>query len=184
MGKLISSINITIDGFCGHEDAIADDEHHYFSANLLKQADCLLIGRVTYQLFEKFWPSAAENPALPKPIYELAQRLDTIKKVVVSTTLQKAEWKNTSVLNFANSETIDALKNKYTNLLIFGSPGLLTSLTQMGLVDEYYFTVQPIISGKGIKIFDELSLDDRMDLRHVDSKQFASGVVANHYSRK
>jgi dihydrofolate reductase len=182
MGTLISSINITADGFCGHLDAIADEEHHLFAIDILRQADLLLLGRQTYQIFEDFWPIAAKDKTLAKPIFEFAQLLDNTKKIVATTTLQKAEWKNTSILYLANSSTISDLKSNHKNILVFGSPGLLSSLTQQGLINEYYFTIQPIISGKGVRIFDKLSLESRLDLKLVKTMQFVSGVVTLHYS--
>jgi dihydrofolate reductase len=184
MGTIVSSINVTADGFCGHLDAIADEEHHVFAMDLLRQADLLLLGRLTYQLFEKFWPIAAQDRTLARPIFELAQLLDNIKKIVATTTLQKAEWKNSTILNLANSHTINELKTSHKNILIFGSPGLLSSLTQQGLIDEYYFSIQPIISGKGVRIFDKVSLENRVDLRHIKTLNFKSGVVTVHYSNK
>ena len=183
MGTIISSINVTADGFCGHLDAIADEEHHSFATDLLRQADLLLLGRVTYQLFEKFWPQAAQDTSLAKPIFELAHLLDNVKKVVVTTTLQKAEWKNTSILMSVNSDIVESLKATHKKILVFGSPGLLSSLTKQELIDEYYFTIQPIISGKGIRIFDKLSLDEKINLKLIQTKQFASGVLTVYYSR-
>jgi dihydrofolate reductase len=184
MGILISSINVTTDGFCNHIDAIADDEHHSFALDLLRQADILLLGRLTYQLFESYWPIAAQDKTLARPIYELARLLDNKTKIVVTETLEKAEWNNTSILELANQETINQLKAKYQHILLFGSPGLLSSLTKQSLVDEFYFTIQPIISGKGIRIFDKICLDNRVDLKHINTMNFKSGVVTVRYSKK
>ena len=73
MGKLISSINVTPDGFCSHSDVIADEELHQFATDLLKQADTVLFGRVTYELFESYWPLTAKDTSLPKSMNEFAQ---------------------------------------------------------------------------------------------------------------
>jgi len=183
MGKIISSINVTADGFCGHIDAIADEEHHQFAIELLRTADILLLGRVTYQLFESYWPIAAKDNTLPGSLFELAQLLDKKQKIVASKTLSKVDWNNSTILQNISSDTITKLKETDKTILIFGSPGLLSNMTEQGLIDEYYFTVQPIIAGKGKHLFEELKLGQRVNLRHIATKQSTSGVVTIRYDR-
>jgi dihydrofolate reductase len=183
MGKVISSINVTADGFCGHIDAIADEEHHQFATDLLERADILLLGRLTYQIFESFWPIAARDNTLPRPLFELAQLLDKKRKVVASKTLARVEWNNSTLLRNLCFETITRLKELDQTVLIFGSPGLLSYMTEQGLIDVYYFTVQPIIAGKGKHLFEELALGQRVNLRHLATKQSASGLVTISYDK-
>jgi dihydrofolate reductase len=183
MGKIIASINVTADGFCEHTDAIVEDEHHRFAADLVKQADLLLFGRVTYQLFEGYWPSAARDISLPKPVFELAQLLDNVKKVVASRTLSKVSWNNSTLLPDVTIDTITAIKQVHNHILLFGSPGLLSVMSKQGLIDEYYFTIQPMLAGKGHRIFDMVTLEQRLNLKYLETKKFASGVVTLCYGK-
>lgn len=182
MRKLISSINITPDGFCGHSDVVADEEHHQFAIDLMKSVDTVLFGRITYQLFESYWPLAAKDTSLSKPMFEFAQLIDNVNKVVASKSLTNVHWKKTTILKDINEDSINGLKRKAkTDILIFGSPGLISVLTNLGLIDEYYFSVQPLIVGNGKRLFETVGLDKRKNLRLSDTKHFKSGVVTLFY---
>ena len=180
MGKLISSINITPDGYCGHLDVVADEELHEFAMDLLKKADIVLFGRITYQLLESYWPMAAQDNSLPKSIYEFAQLIDKAEKVVVSKTLKTANWQRTAILQDLNKNTVQQLKEK-KEILIFGSPTIVSLLTKLGLIDEYYFSVQPILAGKGKRFFETFNLDNSRELTLIDRKLFKSGAVTLCY---
>ena len=88
MRKLIAAMNMTLDGFCNHEAMIADEEIHQHYNELLRNADTLIYGRVTYQLMESSWPSIVKNPTGNKPMDEFAVLIDNISKIVFSRTLQ------------------------------------------------------------------------------------------------
>jgi dihydrofolate reductase len=96
MGRLILSINMSLDGFADHTlfAATADDELHDFFGGLLDVTDIALFGRVTYQLMEEYWPRAHEDPRATRSMLDFADKFNAIPKVVFSRTLQKAEWKN------------------------------------------------------------------------------------------
>src|SRR5258707_417346 len=90
MGKIISQLNVTPDGYCGHSEVIADDELHDFASELLRNAQTILFGRVTYQLMESYWPVAAKDSSLPKSIFDFANLIDKMDKIDFSYgTLQK-----------------------------------------------------------------------------------------------
>ncbi|HXS36025.1 MAG TPA: hypothetical protein VN721_04955, partial [Flavipsychrobacter sp.] len=97
MRKLIASINVTPDGFCSHTTVIADEELHEYAVDSLKNADIGLFGRVTYQLFESYWPLVAKNRTDSQPEIEFADAVDNIDKIVFSKTLKSADWKNTTI---------------------------------------------------------------------------------------
>ncbi len=82
MRKLISSINITLDGFCNHTAVIADGALHENAIALFKHADVLIFGRVTYQLMENGWTKLVKNPSGNKPMDEFAVLIDNIPKIV------------------------------------------------------------------------------------------------------
>jgi dihydrofolate reductase len=90
MGKLIAAINMTLDGFCDHTAMVPDEETHQYFNDLLRDADALLYGRITYQLMEGYWPAIVQNPTGAKVADEFAVLIDDIPKIVFSRTLQRA----------------------------------------------------------------------------------------------
>ncbi len=101
---------MTLDGFCDHTAGIADDEIHQHYNELLRNADCILFGRITYQLMESFWPSVVKNPTGRKPIDEFAVSIDNIPKIVFSRTLKNVDWKNTTLRKEFLKEEVLELK--------------------------------------------------------------------------
>ncbi len=183
MGNIISNICITPDGFCSHTNAVVDEEHNEFAVNQIKKADALLFGRVTYQLFECYWPSAAKDNSLSESVSKLAQRIDSIHKIVFSKTLQQVTWNNSTILPSINIDAILKLKKDFErDLLIFGSPTVVAELTRLELIDEYWFTIEPMMAGKGVRLFDNINLDKIQNLKLTGTKMFKSGVVNLFYS--
>lgn len=179
MRKLIAAINMTLDGFCDHTAVIADDELHQHYNELLKNADALLFGRITYQLMESYWPSVVKNPTGSKPEDEFAVIIDNIQKIVFSRTLRHIEWKNTILKNEIVKEEISKLKKQSGKNIYAGSPGLIVTLTRLGLIDEYILCVHPIISGNGLPLFK--NINDRINLKLIQTKTFDSGAIVLSY---
>ena len=182
MRKLIAAINMTIDGFCDHTAVIADDELHENANELLKTADTILFGRITYQLMEKSWPPIVKNPTGNKSTDEFAVLIDNISKVVFSHTLKTVEWKNTRVVNNGIKEEVLKLKQQPGKNLLVGSPGLIVELTKLNLIDEYQLSVQPIVLGRGLTLFKNIR--NRIDLKLLKTKTLGSGVVVLYYERR
>ena len=182
MRKLIWAINVTLDSYADHEAVIADDELHYFFADLLNDVDVELFGRKTYQLLESFWPTAAEDPACTKGMIEFAGKINSIPKIVFSKTLKKAEWKNTKLVNGDAVAEVQKLKQQNGKSLSIGGISLANSLMHEGLIDEHLLLVQPIILGKGKHLFQ--NVNERRNLKLLDTKIFKSGVIALHYEKR
>ena len=89
MARIISQLNGTPDGFCGHSDVIADDELHEFASELLRNSGTILFGRITYQLMESYWPKAAKDISLPKSMFDFANLIDNADKIVFSKTASR-----------------------------------------------------------------------------------------------
>lgn len=184
MAKLISSFNITIDGFCDHRQSIPDTGHNVFANELLKHAGAVIFGRSTYRLFEAFWPKAATDPSLPEEMREFGQLMDAAQKIVVSNTIDEVSWKNTRLIHHLDKGGIETFKKEFPKgLLIFGSPGLLTSLIQEHAIDEYYFSVQPLIAGKGKRLFDQTEPENMQGLDFIGSQSFPAGITTLHYKK-
>jgi dihydrofolate reductase len=185
MRKLIASINMTLDGFCDHTAAIADDELHEHYNELLKTADTMLWGRTTYQLMESYWPDIVKHPTGNKPMDEFAVLADNISKIVFSRTLTHVDWKNTTLKREILKEEIVALKQQPDKQqagknILAGSPSVIVALTQLDVIDEYQLCVHPIIAGKGLRLFRDIH--ERIDLKLLKSTTFGSGAIVLYYA--
>ena len=180
MRKVIFAINITIDGYCGHETGIADDELHEYFTGLLRDADVDIFGRNTYHLMYPYWHDVAVNGSETEVINEFARTYDAMPKIVFSTTMQSVEWNNTTLLHGNLREEIMKLKGQPGKDILIGGLNIASQVAEWDLIDEYYFVVHPIIAGKGPRLFE--SVENRT-LKLVGQKMFGSGVVALHYKK-
>lgn len=180
MRKVIAAINMTIDGFCDHTYGIGDDELHTHYSELIANAGALLYGRKTYQLME-YWKSVAEAPVENQSEYDFALTIARIPKVVFSHTLKSTDWKNVRVAERSPEEEVNALKKEEGKDIYIGSPGLIASLTEAGLIDEYQLCIHPVIAGKGLPLFKNIS--NLIELQLRGTKTFGSGATILYYKR-
>ncbi|MDB5003618.1 MAG: hypothetical protein JWQ34_1843 [Mucilaginibacter sp.] len=185
MGKVISLINTTPDGFVDSQYVNADDEFHEFVHGLLAQTQTVAFGRNSFELFQQIWPAVLEKEGAPESQVLMAKALTDLPKAAYSSTLKTTTWKNSSIVKTIDQELINSYKQvNRKGLLTIGSPGLVAALTELKLVDDYYFCIQSTIAGSGnARLFDKIKLDTRQPLKLVDSKQLQSGVVIIHYER-
>ena len=175
---------MTLDGFCDHTAMIADEEIHEHYNELLRNADTLIYGRITYQLMESYWPSVVKNPTGNKPIDEFAVLIDNISKIVFSRSLQHVDWKNTELKKELIKEDILELKqsrNGGSKPILVGSPALIIAFAQLDLIDEYQLSVQPTIIGSGLPLFKNIK--DRINLQLLKTKTFGCGAITLYYER-
>jgi len=158
---------------------IADDEAHLSAIAELDAADTVIFGRVKYQLFADSWPAAAVDPTFPEAMHAYGRTINAKPKIVFSHTLQKAEWENTRLIREDAAEELTKLKQlPGGDLLIAASPTLTQSLMDRGVIDEYRLLLHPSVVGSGARFFPEGAW---LKLRLVESKRFASGIVAITY---
>ena len=132
-------------------------------------ADTMLLGRVTYQEFASYWPHQGSE-------VELADYMNTTPKLVVSTTLDRVEWQNSTLIKGNVAEELTRLKQQAgKNISITGSGTLVRSLLRDGVLDELRLLVHPIVVGRGKRLFPDMS--ERVELKLVDSQTFSTGVV-------
>jgi dihydrofolate reductase len=179
MRKLIAAMNMTLDGFCDHTAMIADDEIHQHYTELLRSADAVIYGRITYQLME-YWKSVVENPTGNKSMDEFAVTIDNIPKIVFSRTLKDVDWKTAKLATRDLKEEVLELKQQAGKDILVGSPSLIAALTQLGLIDEYQLGVQPTVVGNGLQLFKNIT--DRVDLKLLKTKTFGCGAVFFYYA--
>ncbi len=179
MRKLIAAINMTLDGFCDHTAIIADDEIHQHYNELLRNADTLIYGRITYQLMESYWPTVVKNPTGNKPTDEFAVIIEDISKIVFSHTLKNVEWKNAKLAKRGLKEEVIALKQQPGKDVLVGSPSLIVSLIELNLIDQFQLCVHPVIVGKGLPLFK--SINDKTIFKLIKTKTFGCGAIALYY---
>lgn len=180
--KVTFAINVTLDGYTDHTVMIADEEIHDFFTNLLDDVDMLLFGRVTYQLMESYWPTAENDPTATVSEKNFAKKFNALPKIVFSQTLQKAEWNNSRIARGNLVEEVMKLKKKPGKNISADSISIFQELMRHNLIDECWLVVHPLICPKGKRLFD--GVNNTINLKLVDTKQFASGAVALHYLKR
>jgi len=179
MRKLIMEMNISLDGCADHEVALADDELHDFAARQLDGVDLLLFGRVTYELMEGYWPHARDDPQATRSMKAFADRYNALPKVVFSRTLGKVEGQKTRLIMDHVFEEVVKLRQLPGKNMALGGISTCREFMRRGLIDEYLLLVQPVIWGKGPRLFE--GLEDRIRLNLIETRTFGSGVVVLRY---
>ena len=156
----------------------ADEDLHRHAAENLDQADALLFGRVTYEIMEAGWRQPARAGARPDWMEPFARTIDAAKKYVVSSTLDRVDW-NAELVRGDLGKAVQQLKWESGKGLLTGGVKLPLALAELGLIDEYEFVVQPVLTGHGPTLFAGLS--KRLDLKLVSRLEFGSGAVAMRY---
>lgn len=185
MRKLIFAINLTLDGCCDHTKGIADEEVHEYFTQLMRDVGVLVYGRKTYELMVPFWPDVARNHSGPtKAMNDFAEAFDSNQIIVFSRSLDRAERENTRIVRGDLENEILKLKEEPGKDISTGGVSIPSQLIELGLVDEYIFVVHPVIVGEGRRLFDDVSLPERLQLKLVESKTFKSGTVALRYVKQ
>jgi dihydrofolate reductase len=149
-----------------------NDEIAKFKYDELFASDAHLLGRVTYQGFAAAWPSRTDEQGF-------ADRMNSLPKYVVSTTLERVEWNNSHLIKNNVAEEISRLKQQSgQDILVAGSAALVNTLIEHDLVDEYHLLIYPIVIGSGKRLFKD---GTKTALKLVETKAFSSGVVAHIY---
>ena len=187
MRKIIVTMWITLDGFVagpnGEMDWIGeiyDDAMGKYEDDLVSSADTLILGRKTYESFAGSWPYVPDNPNASEGEKSYARKLNAMRKMVFSSTLESVEWNNSQLLKEVVPAEIEKLKQEPgRDMVIYGSAGLVRTLTDLGLIDEYQLLLHPIALGSGKPLFE--GIKDRAKLKLVNTKTHPSGVVVLYY---
>jgi dihydrofolate reductase len=185
MRKIISFMHISLDGFVsglnGEMDWIKVDEEIFdFVGKRISEGDTALYGRVTFQMMEDYWPTAADNPEATKHDIEHSAWYSKVHKVVVSGTLKSEGLTNTEIISDNLGDRINEIKQQQGNdILLFGSPTATHSLLQLNLIDGFWLFVNPIVLGQGIPLF--VDIKDKIKLDLVSTRRFSCGVTELNY---
>ena len=182
MGRLIVTERVTLDGvFDATSMAEWDFPFHSparmaFIASGIHESDAYLLGRVTYEMLAPGWSAMKNNEE------GIADKLNSMTKYVVSSTLREALWNNSTILPGDPVEEVRRVKERSgQNILVHGSGMLVRALLQAGLVDELQLLVHPSIQGAGKKLFHDGS---HTALELIDTQLLAHGVLALRYGPK
>jgi dihydrofolate reductase len=183
MRKVILDTIISLDGYyTSLKNEIDwfefDREEIDWSKEILRRVDAMLYGRVTYEEFSRFWPTATPSPEGFDS--EIIGQLNGITKYVFSGTLSETPWEPAVLIRDEPAAEVAKLKQQSgKDLVVIGSGTLVSALVRSDLVDEYRIRVRPIILGSGKCIF--VDQNARHLLKLVSSTTFRNGVVALHY---
>jgi dihydrofolate reductase len=153
-----------------------DPEWNAFVAGNARGESVLVFGRITYQMMAGFWPTPAALQSLP----EVAERMNSLPKLVFSRTLDRAEWRNTTLVKEDPSVAMRRLKQEAgPDMVILGSGTIVAQLAAAGLIDDYQIALTPIVLGKGRSMFD--GVGNRPTFKLTTSRPFANGNVFLRY---
>ena len=156
-----------------------DDDLKAFANAVHKDVDTILLGRKMSEDFLPYWNDVYDNKPNDQE-HEFSKLMVETPKVIFSKTLDKTEWKNTSIANGDLVEEINKLKSKKgKDMIVYGGSNFVTNLIKENLIDEYILFVNPVAIDKGLTIFSLVG--DQMKFELLESKSFKCGIVVLKY---
>lgn len=185
MRRLKLQMQLSVDGFAGTPEGGMDwmtwnwdEELKKYVGALTDPIDTVLLGRKMAEGFIPYWKEAAANASFPEPA--VARKFADVPKVVFSRTLSRSPWEGTELFPDASVEAINALKQREGgDLMVYGGAGFVGHLLELGVIDDYYFFINPTALGRGLPIFNQLSQRRSFTLR--EARGFSCGIVCLHY---
>ena len=183
MRKIIFMMSVSLDGFFEGPDReldwhLVDEEVHTHFNTELAVAGAFLDGRVTYELMADYWPSADQDPQAPAPIREFANIWREMPKIVYSRTLREAGW-NTTIVREIDAEQVARLKAEPGGDLMVGGAVVGAEFRRLGLIDEYWIYLHPVLLGSGRPAFS--NGQPFVGLTLAETRTFGNGVVRLRY---
>ncbi|MDD3618227.1 MAG: dihydrofolate reductase family protein [Desulfobulbaceae bacterium] len=181
MRRVIVSNFMSLDGFFAGPGGelnwfVWDDEMAEYVKAQFTEIDTLLFGRKTYQLMADYWPAA--KPPEEDPV--IIEAMNSLPKIVFSSTLNRAEWRNSRVVGGHIDEEVAGLKKQAgRDMVIFGSGTIVSAFTRSGLIDEYRIFVNPVVLGRGRPMFTGLERAHKLKL--LGTRTFQCGNVLLRY---
>jgi len=184
VGKLIYSLNVSLDGFIetrdhGLEWADVDEEVHTWFNDQTRTLDASLYGRRMYELMAAYWPTGEDDPAATDAMREFSSIWKPMPKIVFSTSLEHVEH-NARLVRGDVGPVLEELRREFDGDLDVGGPDLAGQFVRRGLVDEYRLVVHPVVLGAGTPFWP--SLEAPLRVRLTDTRTFASGVEMRTYA--
>lgn len=178
MGKLIYSMNVSLDGFVETTDhrldwVRMDEDLHAWFNDEARSTEAELYGRRMYEVMAGYWPHGGSDPNATPAMIEFARIWNPKPKIVFSRTLEAVEW-NSRLVEGDVGEVLDRLRGEYPGALSVSGPTLASAFARRNLIDEYRLVIHPVILGAGTPFF--VNIDRRIELELVDERSFGSGV--------
>jgi dihydrofolate reductase len=186
MGKIVITENVSLDGVIEDPTGVEGlsvggwfwetdrgEDGERFTLDKTLRTEALLLGRRSYGLFAATWPSRGG---------ELADKMNSLPKYVVSSTLEAPDWNNSTVLTGDVVDEVSKLKQELDGeIVVLGSPQLARTLIEHDLVDELRLMIYPVVLGAGARLFGETS--DKKPVRLVDTQAVGDGIAILTYER-
>ena len=186
MGKIVISENVSLDGVIEDPAGVEGfrrggwfwetdrgEDGEKFTLDKTLETEALLLGRRSYEFFAATWPSRGG---------ELADKLNSLPKYVVSSTLEDPDWNSSTVLKGDVVDEVSKLRQElYGGIVVLGSPQLARTLIEHDLVDELRLMIYPVVLGAGARLFGETS--DKKAMRLVDTQTVGDGIAILTYER-
>jgi len=191
MRKVILFMMLSVDGyFEGPNHDLSwhnvDKELDRFVIQQMKEVDLIIFGKRTYQTMESYWPQAQNDPKMSKENLIVAWLMNNMNKIVISRTLNKIRehknWKNVKIVHKFDPKEIMRLKKQPGKTIWVGGSNLALSFIRASLIDEFRFTISPVVIGAGTPIFE--GLDRRLKFELIKTRKFRSGNVMQYYRPK
>jgi dihydrofolate reductase len=179
-------MSVSLDGFIEAANgdlswSVPDEELHKHFNDLEARTDTNFYGRGLYENMAAYWPTADENPEASEVEIEYARIWKSKPKIVFSKTLDQVGW-NSRLVRENIAEEVNKLKEQPGKAMMsVGGAGLASTFMQLGLIDEYWLYIHPVILGDGKPMFGHLQ--DKINLQFVETRTFGSGVVLLRYER-
>jgi dihydrofolate reductase len=188
MGRIVVTEFISLDGVIEDPGGAEDYRHggwtfevergeegDKFKLKELQEAEAQLLGRITYEGFAAAWPTIEDEAGF-------AEKMNSMPKYVVSSTLERADWQNTTILSGEVADSVATLKQEVDGvILVAGSATLVKSLIENDLADELRLMVFPVLLGQGKRLFPDGEAKHRLKL--TESKTVGDGIALLRYEK-
>ncbi|MBE9584076.1 dihydrofolate reductase family protein [Mucilaginibacter sp. JRF] len=183
MRKVKFGINISLDGYCDHTAMSPSEELLDYFTGTMHDVDLVFFGRVMYELMFPYWADVARDQSGSPAENRFAERFTDINKIVVSRSLQHAR-EDTRIIRENPVAELLKLKQQAGKNITMDSVSMLPEMIAADVIDEFNLVVHPVIVGQGRPLLAAGSLQQKLNLKLVDTIPFKSGHVALHYVRE
>jgi len=187
MRKIKLQMQLSVDGFVAGMNGEQDwmqwnwgEDIKQYVANLTDSIDTILMGRVLYEGMSSYWPNVEANSQSANEDVLFARTMNNLKKIVFSRSLEIVTWNNARLEKGDLLQSIRRLKQQSgKDIIVYGGVQFVSSLIQEKLIDEFHLFINPVLLGKGLTIFSNIT--QQQPLKLSNSQSFDCGIVLQSY---